>query len=155
MTTTAKVTSDAPLGKVLEFMRVLWSLDHGLQSASKRMEARLGITGPQRVALRIIGRRPGISAGSLATILHLHPSTLTGILRRLESQGWIRRRADPSDGRKSLLWLTSAGRAMNESRAATVEGAVRRALTKMSDEQIAQARALIEQVVTEIARDED
>jgi DNA-binding MarR family transcriptional regulator len=154
MTTSLKESAEESLGKVLEFMRVLWSLDHGLQSASKRMEAKLGITGPQRVALRIIGRRPGISAGSLAATLHLHPSTLTGILRRLESQGWVRRRADPTDGRKTLLWLTTAGLAMNESRASTVEAAVRRALTKMSDSQIANARAVIERVVIEIARDE-
>ena len=70
------------LGKVLDFMRLIWALDHGLQSLSKRMQASIGLTGPQRVALRVLGRRPGISAGALSDILRLHPSTLTGILHR-------------------------------------------------------------------------
>ena len=73
-----------PLGEQLEFMRLLWAIDHGLQTRSKRMAAALGVTGPQRLVIRIVGRFPGVSAGQLARILHLDPSTLTGILRRLE-----------------------------------------------------------------------
>ena len=51
------------LGEVLEFMRLLWALHHGMQSTSKRMEATLGLTGPQRLVLRLVGRFPGIAAG--------------------------------------------------------------------------------------------
>src|ERR1700733_2332457 len=44
------------LDAVLDFMRLLWSIEHGLQSASKHMEGTLGITGPQRLVLRIVGQ---------------------------------------------------------------------------------------------------
>ena len=72
-----------PLGPVLDFMRLLWSIEHSLQRMSKRMEADLGITGPQRLVLRVVGQFPGLSAGELARIVRLHPSTITGILQRL------------------------------------------------------------------------
>ena len=49
------------LDAVLDFMRLLWSIEHGLQSTSKRMRARLGITGPQRLAFKIVTQFPGIS----------------------------------------------------------------------------------------------
>src|SRR5258708_10274784 len=88
-----------PLGAVVDFMRLLWAVDHSLQSASKRMESIFGITGPQRLVVRIVGRFPGIAAGRVAEILHVHPSTLTGILRRLEARGVLQRRIDPRDGR--------------------------------------------------------
>src|SRR5262249_46223622 len=101
--------AEVELGSVLEFMRVLWAVDHGLEAASKRMEARLGVTGPQRLVLRILGRYPSASAGRLAEILHLHPSTLTGILKRLETRGLITRRVDPADGRRALFDLTARG----------------------------------------------
>ena len=91
------------LGEVLDFMRLLWALDHALQKRSKQMQAELGITGPQRLVIRIVGRFPGIPAGQLAGILHLHPSTLTGILARLEHRGLITRRSDPRDRRRTLL----------------------------------------------------
>src|SRR5207244_12973540 len=83
-----------PLGAVLDFMRLLWAVDHALQSASKRMESTFGLTGPQRLVVRIVGRFPGIAAGRIAEILHVHPSTLTGVLKRLESRGILPRRPD-------------------------------------------------------------
>jgi DNA-binding MarR family transcriptional regulator len=77
------------LDPILDFMRLLWSVEHGLQSTSKRMEATLGITGPQRLVLRIVSERPGLSAGEVARIVHLHPSTITGILQRLVRKGLL------------------------------------------------------------------
>jgi DNA-binding MarR family transcriptional regulator len=128
------------LGPVLDFMRALWALDHALQSASKRMEGTLGVTAPQRLVLRIVGRFPGASAGEVAAILHLHPSTLTGILKRLEERGLVTRRADPADARRALLRLTARGRRLNGLRDGTVEAAVRRALSKLPAAKVRAAR---------------
>ncbi|WP_437300874.1 MarR family winged helix-turn-helix transcriptional regulator [Sorangium sp. So ce426] len=119
------------LGEVLDFMKLLWAVDHGLQSTSKRMEAKMGVTGPQRLVIRIVGRYPGISAGQLAEIMQLHPSTLTGVLKRLQERGIIERRVDPKDGRRALLGLTARGRELDSLRTGTVEAAVRQALKSM------------------------
>jgi DNA-binding MarR family transcriptional regulator len=120
-----------PLGKVLDFMRLIWALDHGLQSLSKRMQAAIGLTGPQRVALRVLGRSPGISAGALADVLRLHPSTLTGILHRLERGGLVRRTRDPEDRRRVQLALTTRGRRFDVPAPGTVEAVVERVLAGM------------------------
>ncbi|MHB8879859.1 MAG: MarR family winged helix-turn-helix transcriptional regulator, partial [Myxococcaceae bacterium] len=120
-----------PLGEVLDFMRLIWALHHALQATSKNMEASLGFTGPQRLVLRIVGRFPGISAGSLASILHLHPSTLTGILDRLSRRGLLSRRPDPRDRRRALLGLTAKGRRFEVSTEGTVEAGVRRVLSQV------------------------
>jgi MarR family transcriptional regulator, organic hydroperoxide resistance regulator len=120
---------EPPLGAVLDFMRLLWAVDHALQSASKRMEASFGLTGPQRLVVRIVGRFPGTPAGRVAPILHVHPSTLTGILKRLEARGVLQRKPDPRDARRALLMLTSKGRRLDSLRTGTVEQAVRRVLS--------------------------
>ena len=119
-----------PLGAVLDFMRLLWAVDHALQSTSKRMESTFGLTGPQRLVVRIVGRFPGIAAGRIAGILHVHPSTLTGVLRRLESRAVLQRRPDPRDARRALFMLTNKGRKLDVIRTGTVEQAVRRVLLK-------------------------
>lgn len=121
-----------PLGEVLDFLRLLWRLDHALQRRSKRMEATLGLTSPQRLVVRIVGRFPGIPAGHLAELLHVHPSTLTGVLQRLDRQGLVRRRADPRDRRRSLLSLTDAGRRIDVETEGTIEAAVQRAIRRVS-----------------------
>ncbi|HET7785101.1 MAG TPA: MarR family transcriptional regulator [Myxococcales bacterium] len=121
---------EPPLGAVLDFMRLLWAVDHALQSASKRMESSFGVTGPQRLVLRIVGRFPGIAAGRVAEILHVHPSTLTGILKRLEARGMLQRRSDPRDARRALFALTAKGRKLDTVRTGAVELAVRRVLLR-------------------------
>ena len=145
-------TEDAPLGEVLDFMRLLWALDHALQSASKRMEAAYGITGPQRLVVRIVGRFPGIAAGRIAEILHVHPSTLTGILKRLEARGVLERRADPRDARRALFGLTNKGRKLDTLRTGVVEQAVRRALL-MDKNQIRAAQEMIAALTVELGVD--
>ena len=109
------------LPDILQFMRLLWELVHRLEQTSKRMTATVGVTGPQRLTLRVIGLMPGMSAGELAHILHLHPSTVTGILRRLSDQGLITRVAAPGDRRRAVLRLTRRGQRANASRRGTVE----------------------------------
>jgi DNA-binding MarR family transcriptional regulator len=116
------------LGEVLDFMRVIWGLDHALQKTSKGMKSRVGVTGPQRLAIRLIARFPGIPAGQLAELLFVHPSTLTGILKRLERQGLIRRRPDPRDGRRAFLGITEKGRQVDAAVSGTVEAAVQRVI---------------------------
>ncbi len=142
------------LGPVLEFMKQLWALDHGLQSTSKRMEARFGITGPQRLVVRIVGRFPGISAGALAEVLHVHPSTLTGVLRRLETRGMLLRRADPRDARRALFGLTPRGRKMDTLRTGTVEQAVRRVLLRLPDD-VTAAERILSALAAELAHSPD
>lgn len=118
----AEISESVPeLGGVLEFLRTLWELDHALQTASKEMLRKHGVTGPQRLVLRIVGRFPQLSPGALAAILHLHPSTLTGIVKRLERRGLLTRRKDPRDRRRVFLGLTPEGRRFDVDPSHTVE----------------------------------
>jgi len=128
---------------VLDFLRLLWAVDHALQSASKQMESNFGMTGPQRLVMRIVGRFPGIAAGRVAEILHVHPSTLTGILKRLESRGLLQRRTDPRDGRRALFMLTPKGRKLDTVRTGIVEQAVRRVLATDPDKVAAAQEVLL------------
>lgn len=137
-----------PLGEVLEFLRLLWEVDHALQRASKRMDATFGVTGPQRLVIRIVGRFPGIPAGQLAAILRIHPSTVTDIVQRLERRGLIQRTRHARDGRRVLLGLTEQGRNVDAQHSGTVEGAVKQALAQLSPLELRGARAALTAVGT-------
>jgi DNA-binding MarR family transcriptional regulator len=50
-----------------------------------------------------IGRIGPVSPSELAAALHIHPATLTGILDRLESGGWVVRERSSNDRRKVSL----------------------------------------------------
>jgi DNA-binding MarR family transcriptional regulator len=140
------------LGTTLEFMRMLWALAHALQSRSKRMEAELGVTGPQRLVLRILGRAPNVTAGALARAMCVHPSTLTGVLRRLESRGLLERKRDRRDGRRALLVLTAQGKKLDALQSGSVEAAVRRTMTRLDEAELDSARKVLTMLTDELGR---
>ena len=123
----------ADLPDVLQFMQMLWAVVHGLERISKRMTVDIGVTGPQRLVLRVVGLFPGTSAGDLATVLHVHPSTLTGVLQRLVAQRLLSRSDDPGDRRRAVLCLTKRGAQVNAARQGTVETAIALALEGISE----------------------
>jgi DNA-binding MarR family transcriptional regulator len=137
-----------PLDPILDFMRLLWSIEHGLQRMSKRMEVELGITGPQRLVLRVVGQFPNLSASELADIVRLHPSTITGILQRLVDRGFLERQRDPSDTRRVRLRLKPSALAHTRVSRGTVEKAVTEALEHVGASNVRAAR----KVLTEIAQ---
>ena len=135
-----------PLGAILDFLRLLWSIEHGLQRLSKRMERELGLTGPQRLVLRVVGRFPGLSAGELAHILWLHPSTITGILQRLATRGLLQRERDPGDSRRVRLRLNPRAIIYTRTAFGTVERAVTQALSTAGAPNVRAARKVLADV---------
>jgi DNA-binding MarR family transcriptional regulator len=139
--------AEPELDPVLDFMRLLWGIEHKLQSASKRMESTIGITGPQRLVLRVVARFPGLSAGELAHIVRLHPSTVTGILQRLVQKKLLAREVDPADSRRVRLTVRPRGEAFTHRSRGTVEAAVARALAHVPAVEVRRARHVLTTVI--------
>jgi DNA-binding MarR family transcriptional regulator len=137
------VLSESAGTPALDFLGLLWAVDHDLQAFSKRMENQIGVTGAQRLALRLIGRRPKLPSGTLAEQMRLHPSTVTGIVSRLHRKRLISRSKDRQDGRRVLLSLTAGGAAINRSTQGTVEAAVRRVLRESDAVELFSVRTML------------
>jgi DNA-binding MarR family transcriptional regulator len=142
-----------PTGETLQFMQRLWDLVHALDVRSKRMAQTIGVTGPQRLVIRMIGQRPGRGASEIASILGMHPSTLTGVLARLELRELIVRRIDPDDRRRAQFTLTAAGKRIDRDRRGTVEAAVRRALARANEHDLDAMLRVLALLVDELERD--
>ena len=133
-------------------MRLLWAVDHELTRISRRLERSAGVTGPQRLVVRVVGQRPGISAGALAEALHLHPSTLTEVLRRLTERGALERSQDPADSRRALFRLTPKGAELDALRTGTGETRVRGALRSLPDQDLAAASRVLARLAGVLSR---
>ena len=135
-----------PSNDSFDLLGALWELHHGMEAMSRRMEASLGITGPQRFALRAITLEPGKSAQSLAERLRVHASTVTGVVDRLERKGLAMRVRSEHDRRSLELWPTEAGKALLERPDVTIEAVVQGCLEKMGPEEVAAGRALLDRL---------
>ena len=143
-------SSGLPVGDAIDFLRLVWAVDHALQRRSKSMAAALGITGPQRLVIRIVGRFPSIHARQLADILHLHPSSLTAILKRLERRDLVHRWPDKRDRRRWLLGLTRQGQTLNRETPGTIEAAVQRLLNSTTRDDLDVTRAVLGKLAREL-----
>ncbi len=141
--TRAREEGAYPLGAALDLMGHVSALNHALERLSSRMERTLGITAQQRLIVRCVGKYPGITAGQLASLLHLDPGTVSASLRRLAERRLLERRPDPRDKRRVTLGLTSAGRALDRPTSGTVESAIEQLLSEATSAEIETAKAVL------------
>ena len=101
--------------------------------------------------LRLVAHYERPSPGELARALRVHPSSLTGVLRRLERAGLIRRVPDPADGRRAIVSLSAKGQRLNDRQDGTAESAVRRALKALGPTRTTTARTVLRKLADELA----
>lgn len=105
--------SDADYGMASELRVVLGRLIRRLRS-----EHRYGLT--QTAVLGRLDRHGAQATGQLARSEGVRPQSMSQTVTELEVAGLVSRSADASDGRRSLVTLTDAGRdALHDDRAAT------------------------------------
>jgi DNA-binding MarR family transcriptional regulator len=93
----------------VRIFRALRVLNHGFEIHSRRLNAQWNITGPQLVTLQAIHEHGPLTARQLSQLTFLSPSTLVGILDRLEAKAWIKRTRDTRDRRSIFLESTESG----------------------------------------------
>ena len=76
----------------------------------------LGLTYPQYLALMILWEKDGRTVGEISGILGLESSTLTPLIKRMEATGLVIRRRDEKDERRVHVFLTEAGRQIENER---------------------------------------
>lgn len=75
---------------------------------------KLGLTYTQYIVMMVMWESASISSRDLAAKVHLDYGTLTPVLKKLESTGYITRKRDPEDERLLILDLTAKGEAVKD-----------------------------------------
>lgn len=104
--------SSRKLGDFLCFATYSANLAFG--RAYKPILEELGITYTQWITIVALWEEDDITVGTLGEKLFLESNTLTPLLKKLETLGYISRRRDPADERQVRILLTDAGRQLRE-----------------------------------------
>lgn len=72
----------------------------------------MGLTHPQYLVMLALWQHAPLSVRDLSRLLQLDPGTLSPLVKRLESIGYLRRERDPADERSLAITLTESGRAL-------------------------------------------
>jgi MarR family transcriptional regulator for hemolysin len=116
---------------------------------TRRFEERaqtLSLTLPQCRALSHLQNNEGISQKRLSELTELDPMTLVRILDRMEADGWVQRRFDPTDRRAHTLWLTAKARPVLDHVAQLISDTRADALQGLSNEERERLTELLQRV---------
>lgn len=92
----------------------LYSTSLMMTKIYKPMLAELGLTYPQYLAMLVLWEKDGITVGAISTRLLTDPGSLTPLLKRLETEGLLKRVRSSRDERVVELFLTAKGQALRE-----------------------------------------
>jgi len=92
----------------------IYAANLAIQRTYKPLLDSLGITYPQYLTLSLLWERDERSVSELAHRLDLEASTLTPMVKRLETAGLVTRDRNPRDERQVLVRLTETGEALKE-----------------------------------------
>lgn len=87
----------------------LYSAGHAFTRLYKPLLDPLGLTYPQYLVMAVLWEKDGRTVGEIGEKLLLESSTLTPLLKRLETAGMVRRTRDQDDERVVRIQLTPQG----------------------------------------------
>lgn len=118
------VKGDEVFSKLLQLVRTV-------QTGMQNIDTSHGLSGSQLWALWQISAQPGQRVSELAAALHIHPSTASNLLDKLETVGLVRRERRDSDNRVVRLYLSEAGLKLIKEIPGPMKGKLRQALQQV------------------------
>ena len=117
----------------LHILRSLRRIIRAVDIYSGKLKSKYQITGPQLVCLLAIVENEPLTATKIANHVHLSPSTVVGILDRLEKKGLIERVRDQKDRRQVNVAATENGVQLANHAPSPLQDGLARALGKLSE----------------------
>ncbi len=108
--------------------------------------AEFEVTSLQFAIVQALIDEPGADQITVAQRVALDAATAGSVILRLEERGWLRRESSPTDKRRKLLWLTSAGQTMAMEMKKPARKVQQRLLGALSESEREQFVALLKRI---------
>jgi MarR family transcriptional regulator, organic hydroperoxide resistance regulator len=115
---------------------------------SRLAEKETGLTGPQLWAIKTIAEGAPIKGAELARRMYLHPTTVVGILDRLETRGLVTRTRSSVDRRIVEIELTAHGNELVTGSPEVVQGLLVKGLETLTEERLSKISDGLEELVS-------
>lgn len=100
-------------------------------------------------ALLELWEKDGLTQKQLVERLHIEQATMANTLARMERDGLVTRKKDPSDGRVQRVWLTPQARAMQPDATAAAAEQNAASLRGLTEGEQQQFIALMKKIITQ------
>ncbi len=142
--TPAAESPQAAIGHLLKHMHQ--SVRQATDEALRR--ERIDLSFAHFVALYTLASEPGIAGAELARRAFVTAQTMNAILRRLEQEGTLGRKPNPTNQRADSWYLTKTGRANLRKAQVVVEKVWSQLFEALSQQEVRQLQKLLERCLT-------
>jgi DNA-binding MarR family transcriptional regulator len=111
-TTVITLTEALPLDEQLCF--AIYSVNIAINRIYRPVLEQLGVTYPQYLVLSALWQRDGQTIGAIAARLSLESSTITPLVKRLQSAGFVERERNQGDERQVIVTLSAKGKSLHQ-----------------------------------------
>jgi MarR family transcriptional regulator, lower aerobic nicotinate degradation pathway regulator len=125
-------------------MNAIRSIVRALRVNTRSIEVKLGISLAQLFVLQQLADKPAESLNELAERTATHQSSVSVVVRRLVDRGLVTRNAAPTDKRRVLIALTTAGESMLNGAPPTVQSDLIAGMKRMTPDQRTMLANLLE-----------
>lgn len=133
--------------KVAEIIDNIRRVFQAVNERSKLAEKETGITGPQLWAIKTIAQCGSVKGAELARRMYLHPTTVVGILDRLEARGLVTRTRSTVDRRIVEVALTEQGRELVDHSPDVAQGLLVKGLEALTPEKLLRISDSLDELV--------
>ena len=144
ITKTPKISDERYDLKILQSLRkIIRSVD----IHSRKLSIQHDITAPQLIALLAVEEKGPLTLASISKEVHLSPSTLVGIIDRLEAKGYVLRERSEEDRRQVLISMTKQGKSFAKQAPSPLQETLAEALGDLTPLEQATISLSLERVV--------
>jgi len=123
-----QISRDLAISEIMQSLRRIFK---AIQVYSQEVSQKFGITGPQLWTLKALSANGSLPLGQLSKMMYLHPSTITGVVDRLEKKGYVVRDRVHEDRRVVMVQLTPNGRKVIRRAPSPIQGKMIYGLRKL------------------------
>lgn len=128
-------------------LRALRQVIRAVDLHSRWMLSKYKITGPQLITLLTIEKEAPVTASAIASHILLSPSTVIGILDRLETKGLVQRDRDLKDRRMIWISLTEEGKIVASNAPSPLQETLAEAVVKLPETEVLKIVESLERIV--------
>lgn len=114
MKTDTESTPNSMLHLDQQMCFALYSANLALHKVYRKLLGQLDLTYPQYLVMLVLWQRDEVTVSEIGDKLFLDSATLTPLLKRLETAGFLLRRRAKADERQVIITLTDTGRQLRD-----------------------------------------
>lgn len=133
--------ANGPTGRLLKISYTI------LRKRLAKLARQAGLTHAQWSALGVLYHFPGSTNSDLETILLIERPSVTSLIKGMEQNGWVVRKADANDGRVQRFFLTERGKHLAEETRSFATHVDQEVLSALSHAEVLELRKLLVKVI--------